>query len=341
MSLQAYKAVVPANIAFLKYWGKRDVKSQLPANNSLSMSLASSVTTTFAQLVPEANEHQIYFAEDFVEKTSSFGKKAYAHLNFLAEQINANSFLRVNTSNSFPTGCGIASSASGFGALTLAAIAAWLKADSMDTLEKMGFNRHRLASLARMGSGSSCRSFWGGYVNWTAEGHSGEQGLTPLFTCEHWHLVDTIALFSASEKKVSSSRAHLDAWSSPLFKPRLAGIPEKEEQMIQALKEKNIGVLGPMLEQEALEMHSVMMTANPSTCYLTAESIKFLGWLRELRRATGIAAYFTIDAGPNIHVICQQEEQDTLHLEIKKSFPQLELIIDHAGTGPTLAVETQ
>ncbi|NRA46068.1 MAG: diphosphomevalonate decarboxylase [Oligoflexales bacterium] len=334
-----YKALVPANIAFLKYWGKRDVKTQWPANHSLSMSLAQSVTTTSARVLVGASEHQISFSGTLVERTSSFGRKAYAHLDYLAKELGTQAYLQVNTSNSFPTGCGIASSASGFGALTLAAVAAWQQADSLDTLEKMGFTRHRLAALARMGSGSSCRSFWGGYVSWKVDETTGEQELVHLFSDEHWDLADTIAIFSASEKKVSSSKAHLDAWSSPLFEPRLAGIGEKEEQMINALRDKDLSALGPLLEQEALEMHAVMMSAKPSTCYLSSESISFISWLRKLRQKTGLAAYFTIDAGPNIHVICEQQDQSKLHSEIKKCYPQLDFIVDHVGKGPQLVVE--
>ncbi|MFK7824012.1 MAG: diphosphomevalonate decarboxylase [Oligoflexales bacterium] len=336
MSFLPYKAVVPANIAFLKYWGKREAKTQWPANDSLSMSLAHSVTSTYARVITDSNEHQIYFSGKYIKRDSDFGKKAYPHLGFLSEQLGTQACLYVETNNSFPTGCGIASSASGFGALTIAAIAAWLQADSLDTLEKIGFSRSRIAALARLGSGSSCRSFWGGYVSWKAGKTSGQQELVPLFTDKHWHLADTIVLFSAREKAVPSSKAHLDAWSSPLFEPRLAGLREKEQQMISALRDKDLKTLGPLLEQEALEMHAVMMTANPSTCYLSTQSTQFLTWLRELRRDRGITAYFTIDAGPNIHVICEQKDCNLLHMEIKKSFPNLEFLVDQVGSGPVL-----
>lgn len=337
MTFLSYKAVVPANIAFLKYWGKRDAQSQWPANNSLSMSLANSVTTTYARVAPELRDHQVYFSGDYYDRTSSFAAKAYKHLDFLSSQLAYKSFLKIETSNSFPTGCGIASSASGFGALSLAALGAWLQADSLESLEKMGYTRSRIASLARQGSGSACRSFWGGYVSWMSGERSEQQELRSLFAAEHWQLADTIAIFSKHEKQVSSSKAHLDAWSSPLFTPRLAGIHEKEEQMIAALHAKDLRSLGPLLEQEALEMHGVMMTADPATCYLNSKSTHFLAWLRQLRKSNGIAAYFTIDAGPNIHVICEQSQQPLLQEQIKRSFPQLELLMDHVGAGPVLS----
>ena len=341
MNVLPYKAVVPANIAFLKYWGKRDTQTQWPANNSLSMSLAQSVTTTYAKVLSDIREHQIYFSGQHLNRDSSFGQKAYAYLDFLSKHLSVNTCLHIDTNNSFPTGCGIASSASGFGALTLAAVAAWLQADSLETLEKIGFTRDRLSALARLGSGSSCRSFWGGYVSWKAGNASDQQESVQLFPDTHWDLTDTIVIFSETEKKVSSSEAHRDAWSSPLFEPRLAGIGEKEELMIDAIKEKNIKTLGPLLEQEALEMHAVMMTANPSTCYLASQSTEFLTWLRDLRKRKGIAAYFTIDAGPNIHVISEQKNSSLLHAEIKKSFPNLKFLADHVGSGPTLTQEAQ
>jgi diphosphomevalonate decarboxylase len=331
MKQDAYvHAVAPSNIAFLKYWGKREAASQWPADDSVSMTLSSATTTTRA-FFSETEDDVVSF-----KGAETDTRKALEHLQFLRKELGFGEPLRIETANNFPMACGIASSASGFAALTIAAMAAWTRSRSFDDLAARGFSRTRLAHLARQGSGSAGRSLWGGFVHWEA-GHSpATQNLRQCFTTQHWQLADLIVVLSDQKKSVSSSDAHKSAWTSPLFAPRLAGLHERRDRMFKAIEQRDLAELGPLIEEEALEMHSVMMTSHPAANFLTEETAKFLVWLRNERKHGNFRAWFTIDAGPNVHVICEAENVEAYRKKVLASFPQYQLICDKVGSGPSL-----
>lgn len=329
------RAIAPSNIAFLKYWGKRDSVRQWPANDSLSMTLSSLATTTEARII-DAPDHSLSFHKQSVTRGDPRFVKAFRHLDGLAKTFGFSDRLALETSNSFPMGAGIASSASGLAALTLAALSAWTKSSSLADLEGKDFDRQRLAQLSRQGSGSAGRSLWGGFVRWNAGPNPDQQSFDPVFDAKHWALRDSIVLFSKSEKSKSSSDAHGDAWSSPLFRPRLAGSPERMQRMLRALEKCSMSELGPLLEEEALEMHAVMMTATPAQNYLSEAALSFLVDLREARRQGLIEAYFTIDAGPNIHIIHCETERLRLRSWLETRFTDSDLLHDQVGTGPSV-----
>ena len=134
-TLKQYKAVVPSNIAFLKYWGKSDEQHQWPANDSLSMTLSDLHTETFASII-DGQDHQVFLNEEEISRSHKMGAKISSHLDYIKEFLSSDDFFKISSRNSFPTGCGIASSASGLGALSIAVSAAILKAESMSELEK-------------------------------------------------------------------------------------------------------------------------------------------------------------------------------------------------------------
>ena len=159
MTTKVYEATAPSNIAFLKYWGKSDSSAQWPSNNSLSMTLSNCVTQTKAFVIKGSDQFELFFdGEEILE--SSFRDKVVKFLTFLKNKFSFEHYLRIDTRNSFPTASGIASSASGFAALTLAALAAWNESESLTDLENHGLSREVLADLARLGSGSACRSLF-------------------------------------------------------------------------------------------------------------------------------------------------------------------------------------
>ena len=331
-----YLAEVPSNIALVKYWGKRDPERQWPSNDSLSMTLSAAKTLTTA--TPVVGEQDVILLK---HKNGEFrplpsADKALRHLAFLRREIGAQTALRITTQNTFPTGCGIASSASGLGALTLAAIAAWTESASFSDLEKAGYSLERLAFLARLGSGSACRSFFGGYCRWTAGEEPEAQSVEQLYPEGHWQLADLIVIVSSETKAVNSSAGHLTAATSPLFRPRVAGIVERMRRIEAALARRDLPSLGAEIEAEALDMHAVMMTATPSLKYLSEESIQVLTWLRQERQKQGLRAYFTIDAGPNIHVICSLSDAAQVEREIRQAFPWVSILKDQTGSRPTL-----
>jgi diphosphomevalonate decarboxylase len=320
----------------VKYWGKKDETLQWPANSSLSMSLDKLHTQTSVTVIA-AKEHTVFLNDKPVSRDQPEGKKIYAQLDYLSKAFNFTQKLAITTQNSFPTGCGIASSASGIAALTLSCLAAWTDAENIDDLSEKGFSREKLADLSRMGSGSAGRSLWGGYVTWDhGKASPDEQSIRQTFTTEHWQLCDSVVIFSAASKAVSSTKGHRLAWTSPLFEPRLALIQERIKAVTKAIESKDLDQLGPLLEAEALDMHAVMMSAKEPVFYFDKDVGSFLAWLRHLRLETGIPAYFTMDAGPNVHIIHKPEHKEQLLQHIHTSFPDLKILSDTVGKGPTL-----
>lgn len=330
-----YKARVPTNIAFLKYWGKSDEQTQWPANDSLSMTL-DLYTETLASLSPiEETSHALSFRSDQdLAKSPLFLQKGLRHLKFLSENLGFEDALYLQTYNEFPSGCGIASSASGLASLTLAALAAWTGSSSFEELEEKGFARERLAHLARLGSGSACRSFWGGFVHWEKGLYPESQKTHPIFPETHWALRDCVVILSDAEKSMTSTDGHKLASTSPLFQPRLELLGERLLQMREALARCDMNTLGPLLEQEAIEMHELMATSNPPCVYMTQSTVSFLGLLARERMQTKIPMYFTLDAGPNVHVIYEEAYKEKVQ-DLFKDYKTIDVSI---GSGPSLSL---
>jgi diphosphomevalonate decarboxylase len=332
-------AEVPSNIAFVKYWGKLDKVLQWPANDSISMTLSHAKTITSARVL----QHHSESAQDIISKDGVLlargtpgADKAYRHLDFLREQLGFSAALEIHTKNTFPSECGIASSASGLGALTLSAVAAWTNSSSLDELQLKGHTLSQLSALARIGSGSACRSFFGGFVEWKAGASALQQEVLQVANQKHWDLSDLILIVSKEKKPVSSTEAHESAWSSPLFKPRLAGIKERLLAVKHAIKSRDLSALGHAIEADAIEMHAVMMTSTPPARYMTSDSEGVISWIRTERGTGSFDAWFTMDAGPNVHIICRAENAETYAKKIKDKFPEFELIVDSTGGGPVL-----
>lgn len=290
-------ATAPANIAFIKFWGKKDESLRLPANGSISMNLSEVNTRTSV-------EFSIDYKTDYVEIDGnvSEGKeleRVIRHLDLIRSEAGINFKAKVVSKNNFPKGTGIASSASGFAALTMAAS----KALNLKLSEK------KLSVLARLGSGSACRSIPDGFVQWK-EGRSSESSYAySIYPPDYWKIRDVIALVGDVSKKVSSTEGHTRVESSPFFKARLLSINHKIKEIKHALKTKNFTKFGEIIEEEAINMHSVMMTSCPPLFYWTAKTFEIIQAIGDWREE-GLEAYFTIDAGPNVHVICLEKDVD-------------------------------
>lgn len=328
---RVYIARVPTNIAFLKYWGKSDAKTQWPSNNSLSMTL-DLYTETSAQYV-EGSRHRLFFDGKELAPQSDFARKPLRHLDVLSESLGFKEKLLIRSRNEFPESCGIASSASGLGAITLASIACWTESGSFESLAKKAYTRERLAELARLGSGSACRSFWGGFVCWERGLSVQQQSVRQIFHGSHWPLRDRIVILSSERKTVSSTDGHSLAWTSPLFAQRLEVLETRGSKIQEALERRDLSSLGPLLEEEALNMHEVMKHSRPPCLYLGGETLNFLDELRSFRQREHLDCFFTLDAGPNVHLI--YEEKD-----IKKLDPLtmgLKVLDVGIGAGPHLS----
>ena len=308
-----------ANIAFIKYWGNRPGELNLPLNPSISMTLDSCVTTTSVEAISAAADEARIGGSVPNEKALA---RTVKFLDALRRRAGSAQRLRVVSENSFPTGCGIASSASGFAALAAAASATLGKrADAVE-----------LSRLARLGSGSAARSIMGGFVELLA-GETHEACHAIQLADEAWwpELRDVVAVLSGAEKTTSSAEGHKLAATSELFEGRLRAIPARAQQARDAIRRRDLAMLGAASEQDALSMHAVMMTSRPPLFYWTERTIRAINAVHALRRR-GTEAYFTIDAGPNVHILCLNKELETVKRMVRDEL-QAEFIIARPGPG--------
>lgn len=244
------------------------------------------------------------------------------HLGIIRKEAGMNTFAHVVSKNSFPKGAGIASSASGFAALTAAGAAA----AGLDLSER------DLSILARLGSGSACRSIPDGIVEWKFGKTGKESYARSLYPTGYWDIRDVIAVIGDKDKKVSSSEGHALAAGSPFYRARIAGMPKKVKEIKSALKDKDFTKFGEIIEAEAINMHAVMMTSKPPLYYWlpgTLEVMRLVAGLRE----EGIEAYFTIDAGPNVHIICEGKNVIGIKRRLKEIKGLKSVIVNKVAVG--------
>lgn len=298
-------AQAPSNIAFIKYWGKRDEKLRIPANSSISMNLSNTYTTTTVDF-DTSYKVDTFFLEG-KRVTGEEALRVFKHLDRLRNLAKMNLRAKVTSSNTFPKASGIASSASGFAALTLAASRA----------AGLTLNTKDLSILARIGSGSACRSIPDGFVEWKTASDSNKSYAVSLHPPDYWAICDLVAIVGTKTKKVSSSEGHALAESSPFYKTRLQSMPKKIREIKTALKKRDFTKFGEVLEAEAVSMHTVMMTSNPPLFYWLPATLKVMQEVWSLRDR-GVECYFTIDAGPNIHVICEFKNAKGIQTALSK-----------------------
>ena len=295
MTRRQATAIAHSNIAFVKYWGNRDPLLRLPYNDSLSMNLSAATTTT-----------TVAFAEDLsTDRLTIDGEKhigpALDRVSRQLDLVRLRAGLRlratVQSRNSFPMGTGIASSASGFAALTMAAAQA----------AGLSLSEAELSALARRGSGSAARSIPGGYVLWHAGTADSDSFAESVFPADHWDLRDIVAIVSRRHKGLGSTDGHGAAEGSPLFRGRLASVAETLATVRGALASRDMARFGAAIEAEALNLHAIAMTGRPPALYWSPATVAVMHQVQAWR-AEGLAVWFTLDAGPNVHLICEGQD---------------------------------
>jgi diphosphomevalonate decarboxylase len=287
-------AVAGSNIAFVKYWGNLDDSLNIPMNGSISMTLDAAHTQTTVTFLDELAHDELTINGHVAPEQAQ--TRASTHLDHIRALAGSDRRARVTSANSFPTGAGIASSASGFAALTIAACAA-LGLELSDVA---------LSRIARLGSGSACRSIHGGFVEWSPGGRDEDSYATQLAPADHWDLVDIIAIVSTEHKQVGSSMGHPLAFTSPFYQARLGTVQVTLQRVRRAIKERDFPTLGDLMEEEAISLHVAAMTSTPSVLYWLPGTIGVMHALRRWRQDGGPVGYFTMDAGPNVHVIAER-----------------------------------
>ena len=282
-----------ANIAIIKYWGKKAEKEMVPATSSISLTLENMYTETTLSPLPADETADAFYINGQLQNEAEHDKMRKIIDRYRPEGAG---FVRIDTKNNMPTAAGLSSSSSGLSALVKACNAFF----------QLGLNRRELALEAKFASGSSSRSFYGPLAAWDKD--SGE-----IYPVETDLKLAMIMLVLEDQKKPISSRdgMKLCVETSTTFDEWIRQSEQDYKDMLVYLKENDFKKVGELTEKNALAMHATTKTATPSFSYLTDASYEAMDFVRQLREQ-GESCYFTMDAGPNVKVLCLEEDLEHL-----------------------------
>jgi diphosphomevalonate decarboxylase len=312
-------AVAPSNIAFIKYWGRVDEDLRLPTNGSISMNLSNLFTTTTVEFNPSFTIDDVAIdGKQDSEKSS----RVIAHLDRIRKIANITHKAKVVSQNNFPSDTGLSSSASGFAALTVAGCAA----------AGLSLSEKELTILARHASGSACRSIPDGFVYWRQGQKNDTSFAISLFPQNWWNIADIVVILSEQKKEVATSLGQKRNSSSPFMQTRLSKINQKLTMCKKLLKEKDFNGFGELVEQEALELHAIMISSAPPLLYWTPQTITLMKCVQRWR-AEGLPAYFTLNTGQNIHIMCEKKNVPLLLDKLKCVSEAKNVIANYPSAG--------
>ncbi len=288
------------NIALIKYWGKRDEKRILPQNSSISLTLSSSVLKTTTSVVLSKNlKHDIFYLDGVKQDLSGKDiQERFSVVDILRRKADSNEKALIVSNNDFPTASGMASSASGIATLVYV----------MDKALGLNLPEKELSIVARQGSGSACRSMFGGLVAWRkgTSPSGGDSYAEQIFDENYWpELIDNIVVVSQERKKVPSRAGMLQTVkTNPLYGSRPASAEKRFQKMINAYRRRDFDEVAGLMMADSNEMHALMMSTIPPIRYLNKSSYAIMDAVDELNHSEGrnIAGY-TFDAGANSNVI--------------------------------------
>ena len=332
----------PSNIALVKYWGKTG--RQLPVNPSLSMTLSKAYTWSKLTAFPREKDGPVELDFWFDgNQNQAFGQRIISFLESVTdifpwlEQVH----LKLETKNTFPHSAGIASSASAFSALALCLCS--LDAELLGILLDEEEFRLKASYVARLGSGSACRSLYEGFTVWgktKAVPGSSDQfavqvtDVNPVFTT----LQDTILLVNEKAKPVSSSEGHNRMIDHPFKEGRIKQAKQNTADLLEALKTGDKKTFIRIVENEALTLHALMMSSDKSFMLMQPETVRIISRIQEIRSETGLDICFTLDAGPNIHMLYFKEQNEQVYKliveDLLKNNKQNMRLDDFYGNGP-------
>lgn len=349
-------AIAPANIAFIKYWGRKNHEQFLPLTTTNSMNLAACTAKTTVEFSADYEADEIIVKapnmEDATLQPQDGDKTAelFKALDRLRAIAGVNLKAKVLSELNFPYKAGIASSAAGIAAFTAATLEALELRDQL--LDKAELSRQ----VRKVGSVSAARSVADGYTEavLTAEDDCYVRQIAPA---EHWDLVDVVAVVGAEQKSISTSQGHLLAETSPFLEARVRYLQEKvipsllnggnpdnpqkvdrPDAVKEAILEKNFNVLADLAEADALNMHAVMLTSTPSVLYLGPKSLEIMRKVWQWR-ADGLPVFVTFDAGPNAHLITLSQYQGELLKLLKDESEVNYTIASGVGKGVQIVSE--
>ncbi len=316
-----------SNIALIKYWGKRSESLRLPTNSSFSLTLDRLFTDTQVVYEPDLDTDQLILNDK--EISGKMLKRVQNFMDLIRQRYGLSQYARINSRNHLPTGAGLASSASAFAALSLAATAA----------AGIELSPPELSILARIGSGSACRSIYGGFVEWQAgQAEDGSDSYAVPYESA-WTANMAVLILERSAKKVASGDGMAQTVkTSPLYPGWLDSVGKDLAAIKAAIQQADLEAVGTIMEHNALKMHATALASQPAVLYWLPETVALIHHVRELRQQ-GHPCWLTIDAGPNVKVLVPADAENK-HPETLKALSQhpsvQELILCQSGPGAYL-----
>ena len=310
------------NIALIKYWGKRDARRNLPAVGSISITLAELSTTMCV-------EFDATLAGDLLFVNGLDNADMLPRVSRCLDTVAGEGRLaaRVSSQSNFPIAAGLASSASAFAALVVAADAAANRAS--DTTQ--------LAKLAGRASGSAARSLYGGFVE--LENAGADIALRSLCPADDWPLQVVVAITASAPKPVSSTEAmEISRKTSPFFGRWVEQQPQDLDVARKAVAARDFAALASISEHNCLKMHSVMWGSRPPVIFWNSATLACMQTIRELQ-SSGVAVFFTIDAGPQLKAVCEPADEAAVRDALEAANGVEEILVSGLGDGATLVVD--
>ncbi len=330
----------PSNIALVKYWGKLD--GQIPINPSLSMTLNNCFTTTYVTYCERENGNNFSGFLFEGQPSEAFEKRIKKYLiEIITELPVLEKFTyKIESENSFPHSSGIASSASSMAALALCFTDIARIESGLFGSERAFFAK--ASDLARIGSGSACRSVYGGITVWGKCSFFGSSDANAVeflnYNADFKNLCDAILVLSSGKKRNSSSRGHQLMANHPYREARITQANNNLNNLIDVLGGTDWDSFATIIENEALSLHSLMMSSSPGYFEMLPSTIAVIEKIQKYREANDVKMAFTLDAGPNIHLIYPENEQKIVHQFIQNElipfFENGKWIDDRMGNGP-------
>jgi diphosphomevalonate decarboxylase len=310
--------VANSNLALVKYWGKTDEGAKHPAGPSLSVTLNSLSTVASVELSDDAREDHV------AGLPSSAVARVQAFLAEFRARFGMHKHARVSIASNFPVAAGLASSASTFAAL----------AKGLSSAAGLGLEGQALADLARLGSGSACRSVYGGFVEWRPQGEGSV--VEPVAAKDHWRLSILVAVTSERPKAIGSSAGmRRTAATSPYYRAWIESGPADLEEVRAGIRERSLSRVGAAAERNCMCMHAAAMAAVPPLLYWEPATLAVMRCVWELRER-GVEAYFSIDAGPQVKVLCERALAGTVEAALAAVPGVLRVLSAEPGDAPRI-----
>lgn len=304
--MQKTTAQAHSNIALVKYWGKGDQKLRLPVNSSAAIALDNLTTTTTVEFREDLKADEVVLLSDGFEAGEV--EKVSKHLDRIREMAKLSLRAKVVSKNGFPKAAGMASSASGFAALSVAGASA----------AGLNLSIKELSILSRQGSGSASRSVPGGVSVWHAGNSSESSYAEPISYPKEWDLhVLLVMAEDTSVKKVGSTEGMALATTSPYFKTAVEEAENDILRLKEAMEQGNWSAFGKVIEDECFRLHMLCMTSTPNILYWRGVTVEVFHQLLKLRQS-GVEAFFTVDAGPHVHVVCQGKDVEIVKKSLRE-----------------------